>query len=307
MKIKLMTGAGEESIDEENMEKIGEYIESGTPVMLQQTSRSNSWLCRTEESRKILFISDGTLRKDGYFSINGGRKNFCYAIIGMDNRRYQIVNNGEALLKEKITPPETWEIQEDPNSPPSEYNISRRREGTELIVIGDILAEQFPDAMYALEFAGDAVYFRLDPFYSMQDTVILETDGIIYGRQTQREIDSVRRNCVGASMNLIEEALKHLKKHNGKLKAREIGAEYNIDMIREYQTYPVCEGDYLILDGKGVEIALLKTGKGEIPDETYILPCSDEMDDIIDLAFSGEMIERHYPHGCARFEGIPVV
>ncbi|MCK4730437.1 MAG: hypothetical protein KAT28_03910 [Candidatus Aenigmarchaeota archaeon] len=294
MGIELITSEGKSEIDGENfieyMQKLDNLLEPGTPIMLQKyTNGLNKGRGRPAE--RILFFSEGNLNRDsngdlnkeGVFNLQEGKKNLSYVMINeKDQTSYQIVySHKKELDNYNLNPIHNTRINE--------------------IIVGDILTEQVPDAMSALRFAGDAVYFDLHPFYSRQNYLIKEIgdQGICGEQETKRERQTHEIACLRASINLLKEAGREIGKYKGALVANQVG--WFSDGTKNFgeNKYPINAEDYLVHHPTypNKMVAFVKTGKGVRYGETYILPVSKKMDDVVELAFSKDMIKEHYPHG----------
>jgi hypothetical protein len=311
MGIELATSKGKSEINGENfaesMQRLENMLEPGTPVMFQKYRSNNLSMGGGRHAQRLLFFSGGKLSREGVFNLQKGKRNFSYVTINeKDSTSYQVVHHWqEALDNHRLSVPKSWTMRqynEGTFSPagPSEWN-SFHSAGTEEIVVGDILTEKFPDAMHALRFGRDAVYFDLHSFYSMQSYLVTEIGdkGIRGEQESQRETQTHRIACLRACMNLINEAEREIGEYHNSVIAKHVGWFRDGTQRLRDGGHPVDDRDYLVqeLSHPSRSVAFVKTGKGIKYGETYILPFSEKMDNIVELAFSEDMVRKHYPHG----------
>jgi len=290
MRIELTTPEGKTEIKEENfveyMQKLDNLLEPGIPVMFQKYTRNGLNGGKGKPTERILFFSEGHLNRaedlsiEGVFNLQKGKRNLSYVMNNKkDTTSYQIVHSWKKELDNYyLNPVHNTKIKE--------------------IVIGDILDEQFPDELRALRFAGEAVYFKLHPFYSNQNYLIKEIgDEGNHGKQeTKRERQTHEIACLRASVNLLKEAERELGENKEALMVNQIGWFSQGTKNFGGDKYPIDDGDYLIYHPNSI-VAFVKTGKGVGYGETYILPVSEKMDEVVELAFSEDMVKEHYPYG----------
>jgi len=283
----------------QNIQKIKNVLKPGMPVLIQQYDIHH--MVR-ENNETALFFSGGNINEEGVFDIQKGKINFPYASINqIDSNIYKYfihLNWNSTLTNYKIEIPHTWQnktYNENTHSPagPSE-GISIHSEGTEEIVIGEFLKQQFPEAVKALKFTGDAVRFSLDSFYSDQCYGIEEKEDT-FNKEKQAMIRKFTH--LRASMNLIKEAAQELEMGSlSSIVARQLKRYQNIEKFFEIDGYPINSEDYLVDETAHPynRVAFVKT---ESVGGIYILPFNKTTEEIVDLAFSSDMIRKHYPHG----------
>ena len=305
MGIEVATPKGKSEITEKNFSEsiktLEDILEPGTPVMLQNYDSSS--LRRHSQRHKTtrwFFFSGGRINNSGHFNLQKGKRNFSCVRMSNDYiNRYQIMHLRNKMSDTlEISSPKGWRTRQynegtfSPAGPQEWY--SNHSSGTEKVVVGDTLEEQFPITMNALKFARDAFYFNLHPFYSNPNYLVTEMrdKGIRVERERQPSEQTNRITCLRACINLITEAEKELEVYREPVKARHLGC------FRDRPAHPVEDTDYIIeeLAYPGKKIAFVKTGKGSLG-ETYILPFSDKNNEILELAFSEDMIKKHYPYG----------
>ncbi len=313
--IKLTTILGRTRINKDNfaesMRSLEKILRPGTPIMFQNY-HSSSLHFGGRHAQRILFFSGGRLSKKGVFNLQKGRRNFCYAQISeKDPAAYDIIiQPDEELNGYNIKVPRSWTRQqynEETFSPAGPHLFSSlHSEGTEQIIAKDSLARRFPDAMRALRFARDSVYFNLNSFYAVQNHEITEIGDTRPDceQEKQRSLQTNRIACVRAVMNLLTEATREIEIHLESLVTHQIGWFSCRARSFRAQRYPVDDDDYLIqaTSQPYKDVAFVKIGGGMFAGEIYVLPVSRDMDQLVERAFSADMVKKHYPHGCKEKE-----
>lgn len=244
---------------------------------------------------------------DGIFNLQKGKRNHSYAIVSdKEPASYQLVRHKhERMDNHKANIPQSWTIKQYnegtfSSAGPSEWHSSHRA-GTSKIVIGKTLEEMFPDALKAIRFASDALYFDLHTFYSMPNYLVTEIGDEVKqsGSEILRTSVSHRLTCLRACMNLLNEANTEIGAYHNPVVANHVGWFHNgMNQLRA-DGHPVEGRDYLVreLSHPSRNIAFVKTEKSIIFGATYILPFNENVEKIVELAFSESMIKKHYPHG----------
>jgi hypothetical protein len=298
-KIELKTPIGIKEINKDNfaesMQNLRDILLPGMPIMIRQYDQHQLSI----HSETVLFYSGGNLSDEGIFDIQKGKINFPYLHVDKEKpTSYWVYRQNEKDLdKFKLCIPETWtgttynENTFSPRGPSTELTFGGS--GTEEVVIGKNLSRQFPDAVYALKFVGDAVPFRLDSFYSQEYQSIIEKEKIT--DEQKRRL--AKRITLGACMNLIKEAAQEIKTDLiGGIVARQV--ESYIDGTEGFRkdSYPIDGKDYIIQEMPHPcrRVAFVKT---ENVGGACILPFNRKMKNIVELAFSEDMIRKYYPYG----------
>lgn len=307
MDMKLITKDGMSQITKENLnvslKKLELILSKGTPVMF------SNYFCADIDNRNrtqsYLFYSDGNVSLDGVFNIEKGKRNFSYLVVEEENpNSYQLIHYWQnELQNNKVSFPHVskqnhYNENTFSRSGPSSWQTYEDR-GTSQIIVGDILLEKFPEAINALNFAKDAVYFKLNSFYSNQNSLIRSNgDYKIKNQEGLRDAQTSQIALVRASLNLLNEARKTFNEYSS-IQANQLG-EYRDGSVQDFRKigYPVNLEDYLIqeISHPHRNIALVKTNSVFQSGETYILPFKG-MNRVVGLAFCEEMIKKNYPHG----------
>ncbi len=309
MGIELVTAEGKTDVTEENfadsMQKLENMLKPGMPVLIRNYTHFNVF-SQPKHAREMLFFYGGELKwqgkRQGELTVQKGKRNFVVTFVnGASPEKYQIARSIYKKPTESFGVPHRWEEEvynEGTFSPagPSIWTTVHRA-GTESIVVGDALNDRFPNAIRALRFAGDAVYFKLNGFYSGPN-IITEIGASATSEQgEQRDSLTRRMACLNAVMNLLKESERIVDPHHDNwrfMEAAQVG--WYASTIQDELTagYPVDKEDYCL------GVAFVKVEKGIFPGEAYILPAREKMDELVELAFSEEMVRKHYPHGLKR-------
>jgi hypothetical protein len=313
MRIKLITKEGESEITKDNfvesMQRLENMLKPGTPVMFQNFSwNDHPWGAKYID--RILLYSGGKLSSEGIFNIQKGKRNYVYATISKDDpNSYRFVHQGDELLYNNgLVTPKTWTSRESNEGTFSSAGTvewtSFHKAGTTQLVIGDILNEQFPNALNELNYVRDAIYFNLDGFYSVQNYLITEIGDIgPRGEKEQQRTDQTHRiACVRACVNLLGEVKREVEQINNPLIVNQTGWYRDGAEPLRKMGLPIDNQDYIVkeLQYPGKIVAFIKVGKGIAFGETYILPHREEVEAMVERAFSEEIVARYYPHGLKR-------
>ena len=294
----------------EVMQTIDNIIEPGTPVLLQNFSWSGMGSgIPGKITKKILFLSGGHLSSQGVFNLEKGKKHHIYINININinsnnQEDYRIVkcHNHGSLDQHKLKIPHSWTRDQHNEgtfspAPPQNWKSSHKA-GTEKLIIGDQLIEQYSDALFSLMFSRDAIKFNLNPFYGQPFYLVTEKDINQNGEEKRKDI-ATRGVNLTACMNLIKKANKEINDYWDAITASQIGYfNEGVKRFRE-QKFPVDEKDYLIkeLSHPRRTLGFIKINQGVIRGENYILPLNEKMEELTELAFSDEFVKKFYPYG----------
>lgn len=282
-----------------SLEQVVSSLTPGMPVMLH-TYRINDMVSRSD-SRK-LFFSDGTFdRSRGIFGMQRGKRNYAFVDVGEDGTPYRVVGGSSPYDCIQVHTPNFWvstDINEGTfsNAGPSEI-VSFHEKGTPEIALGQEVVDRFPDALQALTFGGDAVYFELPSTYAMPSYLITNVGD-------SRKIEEERKSAmsklarVRAAMVLLEGASAEGIAPVQWLTATQVGwFRDGVKMFRD-RGFPVAAEDYLLREHHHPQrnIAIVKP-QGEIYGSTFILPYRDELGPVVEAAFSPERVKTIYPRG----------
>jgi len=285
MAIELITAEGAHKLDfTELVQTLEALLKPGVPVMLKEYTLSDLWLRGGLHTKTALFISGGHLSKHGVFDIQKGNRNFSYvSFSGEDSASYKLVRNPNGTLDNYVlSPPETGAAPQYNEGSFSQAGPARwasfHSSGTSQIVIGDALTEQFPDALHALNFARDAIYFDLPPFYLVQGDLIMQIGDKYFGG-LQGEEQANELICLTACMKLIDKAGRKIEENYSYITMKQVGTLKDGESTLRRRGHPVDDLDYVAQkESLSRElVALIKVGKGSRPGETYIRPASEKM------------------------------
>jgi hypothetical protein len=274
----------------EKIKQLEELLVPGTPVMFHTYHKTDIGIGKTYNNR-LLFFSGGTLDSKGRFNVQKGKRNFCYVDLSeLDPTCYRIVRQTDESLYNKLEPHRSWEQQHY-----NENTFSRAgpstwmtfpSKGTTEILIGDLVEEKYPEAIKALKFARDAVYFELPYFYES----ICPVSSTDEERHTTRKI--MRLNITA---NLLEEAHEEIRKKITKNCRNSLTIWETGEIRAAHTNRPLLKEDYIVLESLHPSrvLAYIKV-KG--CNGAYILPAK-KFAKVVEYAFSKENIGKFYPYG----------
>ncbi len=306
MGIELLIAEDKSEITKENfadsVEQIRGALKPGMPVMVHNYSRSSLNYTRGNEAR-VLFFSGGSLDDNGKFNMQEDTNSFYVDMGKEDNSSYMIKQASDGLVGMGL--PNIWtqeQYNEGTFSPegPSRWT-STHESGTRRVLIGEHLAQEFPDAFNALRFAVNSTHFYLPIPYARQKYLITDI-GERTGEDFEKDKLTHRIARIRGIMNLLELAIDQTKEFTDPfpLSASQVGWYRNgVEYFRE-QGYPVNAEDYLINKGvkpsKERNIVFIKTEGTLQYGEMYILPYG-ERKSLVELAVSDGVVGKIYPAG----------
>jgi len=289
------------SVDRITREQFSTLPKRLTPVLGPGELVSVSLPGDGEYAQHVLFFSDGRLSDEGTFTVQRGKRNFSYVLVSQRNPcRYYLVTQERPELENFGTAVPLVGYNPLDGVSPLEM---RNDKLIERVVVGDELAEEFPEAVDALRFARDAAHFNVPTYFEKQFSGLARNSEYAQQQRPQlREMQTCRMSCLRASLGLLDKAYVELNGEDGK--AMSGSAFMNApwthwgeikDMVEEH---PISTRDSMVFrrDGSSRDaLAFVKTGEGIVHGETYILPYTDAMEQVVDLAVSPAMIDKHYP------------
>ncbi len=303
--ITLVTPERQSEINAHNyadsLQDLNNMLAPGTPVMFQRHNEHGS--------RKLLLLSGGGLSQDGTFDVQKGKRNYVYASINEDDSDvYKIsrLNDGK-LAHYRLEVPHSRRGEDE-----SDHSFSPEDPGAVAsfheVVMGNKVIREFPDVINALQFAGDAVHFKLDQFYSRPLYLTFEKGDA--EANWQREKRAHNDACLGAVLNLMREAVEIdiRKKDAAATSYAQVSTETygpisatQLDLYKDQGEefsgcgLPVDLKDYLLQVSTKKKLAFVKVGKGDGFGETYVLPAEDELNELVGFAFSDDFVKKFYP------------
>jgi hypothetical protein len=282
----------------DDMRMLEERLEPGIPVLVQSFTWNDATLGGNFYVRRKLFFSDGTL-EEGVFGIQKGKRNVAFANLGEDpsqhSLHYPVTEAGGTI---KVSFPGSWTMPQCnegtfSNTGPH-YWTSHHSSGTESVVIGRNLTEHYTDALLALQFARDAVRFKLDPFYAMQGYLVTEIgDGGGNQARDQRRTQGHRLASLRATQMLVREARRELEDRYEAIEIGQLGWWRSGAQPWQESGYPLHDTDYIIVGNNPRKVIGFVKVDGA---DTYFLP-KDGCDALVELAFSPEHVKKFYPYG----------
>lgn len=280
-----------------SLDQVVSSLTPGIPVMLH-TYRVNDMISRSD-SRKI-FFSDGTFdRTRGIFGMQQGKRNYAVVEVGEDGTVYRVVGGSSPYDSVQVNTPNFWmshDFNEGTFSPSGGSTITSFHEtGTPEIAIGQEVIDRFPEAVHALRFGSDALYFELPSTYAMPGYLITNIgDSRDVAEERMSAMSKIAR--VHASMALLSGASAEGIEPVNWLSATQVG--HFRDGVKRFRErgFPVAAEDYLLREPHYPQrnIAIVKP-QGILYGSTFILPYRDELGPVVEAAFSPERVKKMYP------------
>jgi hypothetical protein len=282
---------------QESLNRLEKFLIPGSLVFIRDTSHG-----------RMMFFTDGKITQDRQFSIQKGKRYYSY--IGEMTGR--MTDHSIISTDMHILPSEP--IQTPIHYPRSPYRFlsglsGNRREGIAEIFIGDFLREEYPHWARELEFARNAMRFRISDTYLSPEYLRLskEPDDQIAMR------NRLIRRCNGVSV--VRRLLKQLveEQYDAGLMLQIVSNQpikpvsnlytieyghYSQDQKRSFnEKYPdvaklISDNDFLIESDSRL-IAVVKVDTGTRYDDMYVLPVRNE--EFIENALSDESVKKIYP------------
>jgi hypothetical protein len=302
--MELITDNDKIEITKDNFDKILKNIEtiiqSKTPVLIEEFELNDvgGFSSPLPHVTSTLFYADKFIcnpkdnsENKNKFTMSPGKRNTCYSTIRhKDESHYVVKNINEILTNIKIEIPSTWlgtAYNEGTFSRAGGTSwTTRHGSGTNKIIIGQKALDKFPNATDTLNFAQDAIHFRLPRAYTRHfNRIMKKGDQRIYSLdltkirdelnkipkditteylrlrknelidlfalpeshpESRRRRESIEMTCINAVLTLMDEPMYKQNKFHTDLEAIEVKCYKNIVEVYKSKNCPINNNDYLI-------------------------------------------------------------
>ena len=250
-------------------------LEPGMPVFLENNSNAS-----------YLFFSDGTLNEK-QFSVQRGRTGYIF-----------IPNRCTKAL-----------IMEEPvheNGLIKFPQIGEKR--TYRIILGeDGISRSYEETLNMLKFVHDAYNFILDDSYISDNSHIPKSIESAVKRRIEASFELIPLTAV---VNIMADAYQEVYGEACEIQAQQLSEREHTLATKLDEGYPVDKDDYFLEkkpEPSGI-IGFVRLGIGSSVGEVFVIPNRGnedvppyrELDDVFELAFSLETINKFYPYGAMR-------